>query len=154
MHILKYYIVPVCLLTAITALSCNEKKHDWKNDFVGSWEAATKHGVFYEMWQCKKNKLMGIGFEVDAESDTLFGEKLELFERAESLVYVAYPGNNRRVEFIGKRNSAGRYSFINKKNDFPSSIEYVFGNKKVKVTLCGAQNGKQSKASLHMVKVK
>ena len=151
MKAMKYYIFSVYLLMLV---SCEEKTRHWKNDFIGSWKATTTHGIFYETWQHTKNKLIGIGFEVGPKGDTLFGEKLELFERAESLVYVAYPGNNRRVEFIGKRNAEGRYIFENKKNDFPATIEYVFNDEKLRVNLSGVQNGTKVTDHLHMVSVK
>ncbi|MFI5203450.1 MAG: hypothetical protein ACHQF2_03050 [Flavobacteriales bacterium] len=144
----------ILILLMALVFSCGEGSRNWKNDFIGAWKATTPHGIFYEEWKQQKDTLSGKGFEINAKGDTIFGEKLELFERGETLVYVAYPGDNRRVEFIGKRNEEGRYVFENEKNDSPSVIEYIFDNEKLQVNLKGAENGKKMNVSLHMTRQK
>jgi hypothetical protein len=141
-------------ITAITLFSCGEKTRDWKNDFLGAWTATTPQGKFFEEWKKEKNALSGVGYEMNPEGDTVFYEKLELLERGEKLIYVAYPGGQRRTEFVGKRNEEGRYIFENPANDFPSLIEYIFEKNKVRVNLEGKQDGKKFSETLKMVKEK
>lgn len=149
---MRYTRTVLWSLFLCSMFSCGQEARDWKNDFVGSWKAATQYGNFYEQWWKEKKTLKGRGFEINQQGDTIFGEKLELLERGEQLVYVAYPGNNRRIEFVGKRNEEGRYIFENAKNDFPSVIEYIFSEKKLTVNLKGEEKGKKITQPLNMVK--
>jgi hypothetical protein len=146
----QVYIFLVILVLA----ACGKTARDWKTDFEGVWKAPAGKAWFCETWIKKQNKLYGTGFLINEEGDTTFGEKLELFERGESLIYVAFPGDNRRVEFSGKRNEGGRYSFYNSVNEFPSRIDYTFEDGKMNVTLSGSEKGKRIKEKLKMTREK
>lgn len=123
-------------LISLFSLACT-KSHSWKDDFAGDWYSDTGNGKFHEVWKSHEKGLVGYGMEIDQKGDTLFKEKLELMEKGETLVYVAYPGGERRVEFTGKKENQDRYIFNNPDNDFPSQIEYRFTENEVAVTLKG-----------------
>lgn len=131
-----------CVLLAFW--SCGTKT-SWKKHFIGDWKSKSGNGVFHEVWTDSKKGLSGSGFEMNAQGDTVFSEKLKLEERGETLVYTAWPGGQRMVEFTGKMQEEGRYLFENRKNDFPSEIEYFFKKDRVDITLSGVQGGDKTK---------
>lgn len=133
----------------LTLCSCGTKTN-WKNHFIGDWESKSGSGVFHEVWADSKKGLFGRGFEMNKEGDTIFSEKLKLEERGETLVYTAWPGGQRMVEFTGKMQEEGRYVFVNTENDFPSEIEYFFKKEYVDITLIGTQGGDKTKETFKL----
>jgi hypothetical protein len=99
-----------------------------------------------------QNGLAGKGFELNEKGDTLFSEKIKLVERGENLVYIVWPGGNRKVEFVGKMHESGRYVFENSNNDFPSVIEYKFSNNKLYIILKGEQGGEKTTETFKLVR--
>src|SRR5688572_12583553 len=96
------YTCPLFILLSVCVLTACEKKSDWKNDFSGDWQSSTGNGYFHEVWEEKEGLMLGRGFEIDSTGDTSFSERLQLEERGETLVYTAWPGGQRMVEFVGK----------------------------------------------------
>ncbi len=131
------------------------KKATW---FLGNWENSSKEATFKELWK-KKNDSSFVGESfVIVEKDTVFYEKIDLFESTDSLFYkVSVKDQNKEkpVSFYMTKSNENELTFENPKHDFPNKIVYTKITKDSLVaTIYGKKGGKEMSETFSMKKTK
>ena len=93
--------------------------------FLGTWEYENIRG--FEVWKVQGNALVGQGFRVRNESDTVLIETMRLVQEGKRLVYfVRVTNQNEGREIRFDESESVKYKFVNESHDFPKSIYYKF----------------------------
>lgn len=128
------------------------------NWFLGNWENISKEATFKEIWN-KKNDSSFIGESfVIVEKDTVFYEKIDLFQSNDSLFYkVSVKDQNKEkpVSFYLTKSDDKEVTFENPKHDFPTKIVYTkITNDSMVGAIYGKKNGKEISETFPMKKTK
>ncbi|WP_298122097.1 DUF6265 family protein [Flavobacterium sp.] len=128
------------------------------NWFLGNWENSTKEATFKEIWN-KNNDSSYIGESfVIVEKDTVFYEKIDLFQSKDSLFYkVSVKDQNKEkpVSFYMTKSNDKEVTFENPKHDFPTKIVYTkITNDSLVATIYGKKDGKEMSETFPMKKTK
>lgn len=131
------------------------KKANW---FIGSWQNSSKEATFKEIWKTKNDSsFVGESFVI-VEKDTVFYEKVDLFELNDSLFYkVSIKDQNKEkpVSFYLTKSNENELTFENPKHDFPTKIVYTKITKDSLVaTIYGKKGGKEMSETFPMKKTK
>jgi len=131
------------------------KKANW---FIGSWENISKEATFKEIWKTKNDSsFVGESFVI-VEKDTVFYEKIDLFESNDSLSYkVSVKDQNKEkpVSFYLTKSDDKELTFENPKHDFPNKIVYTkITNDSLVAVIYGKKDGKVMKETFPMKKTK
>ena len=131
------------------------KKANW---FIGSWENSSKEATFKEIWKTKNDSsFVGESFVI-VEKDTVFYEKIDLFESNDSLFYkVSVKDQNKEkpVSFYLTKSDDKELTFENPKHDFPAKIVYTkITNDSLVAVIYGKKDGKEMSENFPMKKTK
>lgn len=131
------------------------KKANW---FIGSWENISKEATFKEIWKTENDSsFVGESFVI-VEKDTVFYEKIDLFESNDSLFYkVSVKDQNKEkpVSFYLTKSDDKELTFENPKHDFPTKIVYTkITNDSLVAVIYGKKDGKEMKETFPMKKTK
>jgi len=131
------------------------KKANW---FLGNWENISKEATFKEIWKTKNDSsFVGESFVI-VEKDTVFYEKMDLFELNDSLFYkVSVKDQNKEkpVLFYLTKSDDKEVTFENPKHDFPTKIVYTkITNDSLVAAIYGKKDGKEMSETFPMKKTK
>lgn len=131
------------------------KKANW---FIGSWENISKEATFKEIWKTKNDSsFVGESFVI-VEKDTVFYEKIDLFQSNDSLFYkVSVKDQNKEkpVSFYLTKSNENEVTFENAKHDFPNKIVYTkITNDSLVAVIYGKKDGKEMIENFPMKKTK
>lgn len=93
--------------------------------FLGTWEYEKIRG--FEVWKSAGNELVGQGFRIKNETDTVLIEDMRVIIEQKKLVLfvrVANQNDGKEIRFDESRKT--KYKFVNESHDFPKSIYYKF----------------------------
>jgi len=88
------------------------------------WEMSSANRRVIERWYEPSNGEMRGNSRTIAGAREIEGERLRIYERADTLVYDAHPSGQERTEFRGRPTVAGEIAFENPRHDFPQRISY------------------------------
>lgn len=131
------------------------KKANW---FIGNWENISKEATFKEIWNTKNDSsFIGESFVI-VEKDTVFYEKIDLFQSNDSLFYkVSVKDQNKEkpISFYLTKSDDKEVTFENPKHDFPTKIVYTkISNDSMVGAIYGKKNGKEISETFPMKKTK
>lgn len=146
------------LLSATIFVSC--KKHDEKENsikeykqlkkaswFLGNWENSSKEALFKESWSQKNDSSYFAESIVIVEKDTVFYEKMDLYQMQDSLIMkisVKDQNKEKPVSFYMTKSSEKELVFENPKHDFPTKIVYTkITNDSMVGAIYGKKDGKE-----------
>ena len=122
-------ITPSCEFQSRHNESINHKMNTNLDWLQGIWEQQTDEGVFSESWQkVTDTTYQGVGMLI-SEGDTLFSEKLSIYQSQDIWYYAALvPDQNKGETIVFKLTSSedSTWVFENKAHDFPQQISYHF----------------------------
>jgi hypothetical protein len=131
------------------------KKANW---FIGNWENFSKEATFKEIWKTKNDSSFVGESYVIVEKDTVFYEKIDLFQSNDSLFYkVSVKDQNKEkpVSFYLTKSNENEVTFENAKHDFPNKIVYTkITNDSLVAVIYGKKDGKEMSENFPMKKTK
>ena len=108
-----------------------------------------------ERWQWNKDAYTGEAFEIDANGDTLFSERLYLRSFQGVNGYLALLPNQQLTLFSGIKADENIWEFKNEDHDFPSLIQYhLEGDSTITVTLLAKGEPMSGEFSYQLRRVK
>lgn len=131
------------------------KKANW---FLGNWENISKEATFKEFWSKKTDSSYFAESIVIIEKDTVFYEKMDLFQKSDSLILkisVKDQNKEKPVSFYMTKSNENELTFENPKHDFPTKIVYTkITNDSLVAAIYGKKNGKEISETFPMKKTK
>lgn len=103
--------------------------------FLGTWQYENIKG--FEVWNVNGNELLGHGYRIRNEKDTVLIETMRVTSEGKKLILhvrVVNQNDGKEIRFV--ESDKVKYKFVNEAHDFPKSIYYKFKRckrKKVKV---------------------
>ncbi len=144
-------------------LSCGKNKNKFEklkqmNWLIGNWENKLPIGTLTENWKKENDSIfIGQSFFIKAK-DTLHNENIELNQVGDDVYYIPTvigQNNDEPVTFKLTTITTNQIVFENPKHDFPQKIVYSkITNDSIIATISGIQQGKASKESYPMKKIK
>lgn len=120
------------------------KKASW---FLGNWENNSKETHFKESWNQKNDSCYFAESVVIVEKDTVFYEKMDLYQVQDSLIMkisVKDQNKEKPVSFYMTKSSEKELVFENPKHDFPTKIVYTkITNDSMVGSIYGNKDGKE-----------
>lgn len=120
------------------------KKASW---FLGKWENSSKEALFKENWSQKSDSSYFAESIVIVEKDTVFYEKMDLYQVQDSLIMkisVKDQNKEKPVSFYMTKSSEKELVFENPKHDFPTKIVYTkITNDSMVGAIYGKKDGKE-----------
>lgn len=120
------------------------KKASW---FLGNWENNSKEALFKEYWSQKNDSSYFAESIVIVEKDTVFYEKMDLYQVQDSLIMkisVKDQNKEKPVLFYMTKSSKKELVFENPKHDFPTKIVYTqITNDSMVGAIYGKKDGKE-----------
>jgi len=131
------------------------KKANW---FLGNWENISKEATFKEFWSKKTDSSYFAESIVIIEKDTVFYEKMDLFQKSDSLILkisVKDQNKEKPVSFYMTKSNENELTFENPKHDFPTKIVYTkITNDSLVAVIYGKKDGKEMSETFPMKKTK
>lgn len=114
---------------------------------LGTWTATNDStSDFVEVWEkADRLSLRGYGYIINHKGDTLFKEELKLEQSRGGIFYSVFfkSTTSKAIKFKLVKPTNSIYTFVNKQNDFPTTITYSFLNSKsLEVRLNGKNKNK------------
>lgn len=152
---LLFAVVSVLALGSCSDHTAQIKNAEW---LIGTWENKTERGIIYETW-IKINNVEFYGKSyILQDKDTIVFETIRLVEEQDSLFYIPTVENQNNalpVRFPSKFISENKLVFENIKHDFPQTISYYkIGTDSLIAEISGTKNGKETKQTFTMKRVK
>ncbi len=139
-------VVSVLILVLLVGGS-NAQINKRMKRFIGTWEYENIHG--FETWKAEGNALVGFGYRVKNDRDTVLIEKMRITAEGKKLVlFRLVVGQQNGIEIRFDESSKTKYKFVNESHDFPKSIYYQFKclkRKRVNVLLNHPHNDTHTK---------
>jgi hypothetical protein len=131
------------------------KKVNW---FLGTWENLSATARFEEIWS-KVNDSTFLGKSiVVVVRDTVFYEKMDLFQKNDSLILkisVKNQNKEKPISFYMTKSDGNEVTFENPKHDFPTKIVYTKITKDSLIAVIyGKKDGKDMNETFPMKKTK
>jgi hypothetical protein len=128
------------------------------NWILGEWGNTTKEGVLTETWTKENDStFLGKTYFITGK-DTAFTESIQLTQKNGQLLYiptVSDQNKGKSVSFALSSSPENQLVFENKEHDFPQKITYTkISNESIVAEISGMKDGKQSRESYPMRKIK
>ena len=125
---------------------------------MGNWENISKEATFKEFWSKKTDSSYFAESIVIIEKDTVFYEKMDLFQKSDSLILkisVKDQNKEKPVSFYMTKSNENELTFENPKHDFPTKIVYTkITNDSLVAVIYGKKDGKEMSETFPMKKTK
>ncbi|HEU4496524.1 MAG TPA: DUF6265 family protein [Flavobacterium sp.] len=122
---------------------------------LGRWENNSEEGNLSEFWTRANDSAYHGESYLAIKGDTVFREKIVLFESSRKLVYRVSAGTQKPVDFTMTGTSEKQLVWENPEHGYPSKIVYrKAGNDSLIAAIHGIEEGRQKSEVFKMKKVK
>jgi hypothetical protein len=151
-----FFAISMLILTSCK--SETEKPLDKLDWLIGNWESKPADKQILEKWtKLNDSTLLGQSLFVKG-SDTLLGEKMQIFSIGETLVFrteVTDQNEGATIEFVMDSISDTRVYFRNDNHDFPQQIVYTHPTEKsILAYIDGNLNGQYERVDFKLSRSK